>query len=92
MTMQRQSIGREKAIALAESNWWELCSTREAVEFQLFTEELCMPFRKFHELIEAVLGRPVYTHEFGLNYGGLVAEFYDLPDSFLNDPHAFWLH
>lgn len=71
----RHSIGKQKAIELGESHWWELCSDRESVEFQLFTKELCMPFRVFHEKIERVLGRPVFTHEFGLNYDGIVAEF-----------------
>ena len=37
--------------------------------------KLCMPFSRFHEAIEKVLDRPVYTHEFGLNYDGIVKEF-----------------
>ena len=72
---KRQSIGQKKAIELAESNWWELCNHREIAEFQLFTEELCCPFGVFHEAVEKSLGRPVFTHEFGLNYDGIVAEF-----------------
>jgi len=58
------SIGKEAAIALAESNWWEGKSPREIVEFQLFTEELSMPFSKFHEATELALNRSVWTHEF----------------------------
>ena len=42
--------------------------------FQLFTDKLCMPFTIFHAAMEKALGRPVYTHEFGLNYDGLVEE------------------
>lgn len=72
---KQQSIGSEKAIALAESNWWELCTHREIAEFQLFTAELCLPFEKFHEAVEKSLGRPVFTHEFGLNFDGIIAEF-----------------
>ncbi len=34
-----------------------------------------MPFDVFHEAIEKVLHRPVYTHEFGLNYVGIVLEY-----------------
>jgi hypothetical protein len=75
MKTKRNSIGKEKAIALAESKWWEGKSHREIAEFQLFLEELCMPFDVFHEAIEKSLGRPVFTHEFGLNYEGLVSEF-----------------
>ena len=75
MKTQQQSIGKQKAIELAESNWWELCTDHEIAEFQLFTVELCMPFSRFHEAMEKALGRPVWTHEFGMNYDGLVAEF-----------------
>lgn len=75
MREYQQSIGREKAVELANTNWWELCEPREIAEFQLFTVELCCPFSVFHEAIEKALGRPVWTHEFGLNYDGIVQEF-----------------
>jgi hypothetical protein len=29
----------------------------------------------FHEAVEKSLGRPVFTHEFGLNYDGICDEF-----------------
>lgn len=73
--MDRQSIGREKALAMYESGWWEGLDSRRIAQVQLFIAELCLPFGIFHEAIEEALGRPVYTHEFGLNYGGIVAEF-----------------
>ena len=72
--MERHSIGRGKAIALAESHWWELCDDREIAMTQLFTAELCMPFDRFHQSVEKALGRSVWTHEFGLNYDGLCRE------------------
>ncbi len=71
----RISIGKEKAIELYNSNWWEELSYREIAEFQLFTTELCCPFDVFHEAVEKSLGRPVFTHEFGLNYSGICEEF-----------------
>ncbi len=74
MHPSQQSIGSEKAIALAESHWWELCTFREIAEFQMFTAELCMPFDKFHEALEKAIGRPVFTHEIAMNFGGLAAE------------------
>lgn len=40
-----------------------------------FTVELAVPFAVFHEAVEKSLGRPVYTHEFGMNYDGICAEF-----------------
>lgn len=70
--IKRQSIGKDKAIELAKTGWWESCTHREIAEFQLFTKELCLPFDKFHEAIEKTLCRPVWTHEFG---NRLVAEF-----------------
>lgn len=70
-----QSIGREKAVALAKSNWWEGKSAHDIAAFQLFTQELCMPFGVFHEALEKAIGRPVWTHELGLNYDGIVGEF-----------------
>jgi len=72
---KRQSIGRKKAIELYDSEFWLEMSDREKTEFQLFTDELCMPMDVFHKAIEAALGRPVFTHELGLNYDGLVDEF-----------------
>jgi len=45
------------------------------VGFQLFQDKLCIPFDIFHAAIERVLDRPVWTHEFGLNHDGLVAEY-----------------
>lgn len=71
----RLSIGRERAIALAESEWWKGVAPRRICEFQLFTAELSMDFSAFHAALEACLKRPIWTHEFGLNYDGLVDEF-----------------
>lgn len=69
------SIGEEKAIELFNTNWWEFCTHREIAEFQLFITELCCPFGVFQEAVEDSLGRPVWTHEFGFNYEGIVKEF-----------------
>jgi hypothetical protein len=68
-------LGQEKAIALASSRWWEGKTNREIAEFQLFTAELCVPFGVFHAALEDCLKRPVWTHELGLNFAGIVKEF-----------------
>jgi hypothetical protein len=65
---------REQAIALSESKFWEPMSFRERAVFQINEHRLCMPFEVFHEAVEKTLGRPVFTHEFGLNYEGLKNE------------------
>lgn len=72
-----QSIGKEAALALFEKKWWEGRSHREIAEFQLLTDELCIPFSMFHEAIEKALRRPVFTHELGLNRSGLISELLD---------------
>lgn len=53
-----------QAIAFAESKLYESWTDRQIVEFQLFQDKLCMDFSRFHQAIEKVLQRPVFTHEF----------------------------
>ena len=65
----------EEAVLKAESGWWKDSTSDEIVEFQLYEERLCMDFSAFHAAIEDVLGRPVFTHEFGLNRDGLMEEY-----------------
>ena len=55
---------KEQAIELAKTGWWKTASPETIVSFQLFEERLCMDFPDFHEAVEKVLGRPVFTHEF----------------------------
>ncbi len=58
------NLSKQKAISLYESKEWEKWSNLEIVAKQLYTEKLFLPFEIFHEAIEIVLNRPVYTHEF----------------------------
>lgn len=55
---------KEDAIALGKSEWWKHIPIEEAAMFQLHEPLLCMPFALFHEGIEKLLGRSVWTHEF----------------------------
>ena len=64
----------KQAIALAESKFWEKMSFKERAVFQMNERLLCMPFDVFHEAVEKTLGRPVFTHEFGLNAEGIRKE------------------
>ena len=57
-------ITREEAQELAESGWYYGKEANEIVDFQLYEPLLCMPFHEFQGAVEAVLGRPVMTHEF----------------------------
>lgn len=64
MSNKVQQLTREQAIALGKSKEWEKWTPEEIVKFQLFQDLLAVPFGKFHESMEKVLRRPVYTHEF----------------------------
>jgi hypothetical protein len=80
--MNRQSIGKEKAIALCETKWWIGKSHRDIAEFQMLTNELCCPFPVFHEAIEKALDRRVWKHELGLN------NWYRICEELFNGAHA----
>jgi hypothetical protein len=73
--MQVKSIGREKAIEMAQSKWWEGKSAKEICDVQLFTKEMCVEsFSIFHGAMETCLSRPIWTHEFA-NWEGLCKEY-----------------
>lgn len=74
MSKYAKSIGREAAIALAKTEWWKGKEPREIAKTGLLIRELCLPFAVLHEAVEKALGRPVFTHEFGLNPDGIVQE------------------
>jgi len=59
-----EQLTEQQAIALAEGRWWKKVDLAEAARFQLYQDRLCMDFSAFHEGIEKLLDRPVWTHEF----------------------------
>lgn len=69
-----RQLTKEEAIRFSDSRVWESWTHEQICDFQLFQKKLCMPFSVFHEAVEKTLGRPVFTHEFGLNYDGIVQE------------------
>lgn len=70
----QKSIGSEAAIAFAKTEWWVGKEPREIAKTGLLITELCLPFSVLHEAVEKALGRPVFTHEFGVNFDGIVQE------------------
>lgn len=72
-----EDFTREQAIALHEVEVWKWMTLKQRGIFQLFCAYSCMPFGQFHEGIESVLGRSVFTHEFA-NSTRLRIEYYDL--------------
>ena len=71
-----KQLTKEQAIVFSESYIWEDWNYRQRAEFQMLQEKLCMPFSIFYEAIKKTLNRPVYTHEFGFNYDGLMGELF----------------
>lgn len=65
---------KEQAIEFAKSGAWKNLTMEARAHIGMKQKLLCMPFDALHEAVEKTLGRPVYTHEFGLNYDGLIAE------------------
>lgn len=69
-----EQLTREQAIAFHDSEVWKQMDAKAIALFQMEQECLCIPFDVFHKAIEEALGRPVWTHEFGLNHAGLLDE------------------
>jgi hypothetical protein len=63
-----KQLTKEQAVALAQSKVWQDWTDEEIVRFQLFQDRLCMNFSRFHEAVEKVLDRPVFTHEFATRF------------------------
>jgi hypothetical protein len=74
-------LTQEQAVACSEQEHWKDWTPLIRALFQIHQDRLCMPFSVFHEAVEGALGRPVFTHELGLNLGGLKAELLGLSDA-----------
>ena len=70
-----KQLTEKQAIKFAASGAWKEWDDEQIVRFQLFQKRLCVDFGRFQQAMKKVLGRPVFTHEFGLNYKGLVEEY-----------------
>lgn len=64
----------EQMEKFGDNRWWLSEDKKVLGYYQLMYPILLVPFDKFHEALEFLLGRPVWTHEMGLNYEGLKAE------------------
>lgn len=60
-----QQLTKDEACALYNGGEWRDWTDGEVVKVQLYQDRLCVPFDRFHQAAESVLGRRVYTHEFG---------------------------
>lgn len=57
---------KEESLQKVATGWWIGKSAEDIVRFQLYEDRLCMPFGDFHEAVEKVLGRSVFTHAFAM--------------------------
>ena len=73
ITKMMSQLTEVEAIELCNSNWWQSLGMAKAAFLQLNQTLLCMPFTEFHESVNFLLGRGVYTHEF-VNPNSLIAE------------------
>jgi hypothetical protein len=73
-----KQLTKEQALAFEE---WKHWTPIQIALFQINQKLLCMPFDVFHKAVEDALGRPVWTHEFGLNHDGLREELMGLRDA-----------
>lgn len=60
-----------------DNHWWTSEDPVTIATYQLFEEILLVDFGIFHKGLETALGRPVFTHEFGLNQEGLKRELFE---------------
>ncbi len=60
-----KQMTKEQAVKLYNSDKWESWTDEQIVRLQLFQDKLCIEWIRFHQAVEKVLGRSVYTHEFG---------------------------
>ena len=73
-TYKRVKKCLEQMERFGNNHWWTSKDKKVLGYYQLMNPILLVPFDKFHEALEFLLGRPVWTHEMGLNYEGLKAE------------------
>ena len=57
-----------------DNEWWLSDDPNRYGYFQLREPLLLLPFDKFHEAVEQLLGHPVYTHELGFGKEELLDE------------------
>ncbi|MFA5173551.1 MAG: hypothetical protein WC438_00030 [Candidatus Pacearchaeota archaeon] len=65
---------RNAMLKYGENYWWESKNPVEIAMYQVFEEILMTDFSLFHKGLEKLVGRPVWTHELGLNIEGIREE------------------
>jgi len=57
-----------------DNRWWESEDPLQIAMYQIFEDILIVDFDKYHQGLEKLVGRPVFTHEFGISREALREE------------------
>ena len=68
-----------------DNKWWLSENPKVVGYYQLNENILLVKFSDFHKGVEELLGRPVWTHEFGLDLAGLRHDAQKAWDGLLTD-------
>ena len=57
-------LSQKDCESLGNSDWWKQITVQRAAFLQLHQPKACMPLDLFHDYLELLLGRSVYTEDF----------------------------
>jgi hypothetical protein len=62
-----KEMTREEAIRFGEEGVWKKLTPVERAWMQLYQTRICMPLDVIYDAMQALFGRPVYSHEMWLD-------------------------
>lgn len=60
------NISQERAIEIADSEWWNDATDLQIAYIQLHQDRLICDFYRFHQACERVIGSPIQSISFGI--------------------------
>lgn len=60
----QKHLSIDESVELYNSGWWKQITMQRAAFLQLHQEKICMPWEVFHDYLEILLERPIFTHKF----------------------------
>ena len=69
-----EQLSKELAEAILKSRVWVNWTDLQILRFQLFQNNMVVPFGKYHTTLEKCLGRPVYTYTLEFQKEKLIKE------------------
>jgi len=59
-------LTKKQAVEIADRELWKKWNDKELVRMQLFQKRLLVPLDQFQMAVQRCIGRPVWTHELGM--------------------------